>query len=121
MAAIDSTRLMLELRSLAMEAQRAPLASPGGVATAAGAGGPGAAGGAAAPDFAAVLRTSLDQVNELQSGAAALATAFEQGQPGVDITRVMVEAQKASLAFRAMTEVRNRLVSVYQEVMNMPI
>jgi len=119
MAAIDSTRLMLELRSLAMEAQRAPLAPLGGVAAAAG--GAGAAGGAAAPDFAAVLRTSLDQVNELQSGAAALATAFEQGQPGVDITRVMVEAQKASLAFRAMTEVRNRLVSVYQEVMNMPI
>jgi len=29
--------------------------------------------------------------------------------------------QKASVSFRAMTEVRNRLVSAYQEIMNMPI
>jgi len=57
----------------------------------------------------------------LQLPATSLGEAFEGGAPGVDITRVMVEAQKASLAFRAMTEVRNRLVSAYQEVMNMPI
>jgi flagellar hook-basal body complex protein FliE len=110
MAAIDTTRLLMELRALAAEAQRAPRVAAG----------PGANGGAA-PDFGSVLKASIGEVNNLQQSASALASAFEQGEPGVDITRVMVEAQKASLAFRAMTEVRNRLVSAYQEVMNMPI
>jgi flagellar hook-basal body complex protein FliE len=105
MAAIDTTRLLMELRSLAAEAQRIP----------------GAAAGATPADFGSVLKASIGEVNNLQQSASALATAFEQGQPGIDITRVMVEAQKASLAFRAMSEVRNRLVSAYQEVMNMPI
>jgi flagellar hook-basal body complex protein FliE len=111
MAAIDTTRLLMELRSLAAEAQRAPSVGPG----------PAVAGGGAPADFGSVLKASIGEVNSLQQNAASLASAFEQGQPGVDITRVMVEAQKASLAFRAMSEVRNRLVSAYQEVMNMPI
>jgi flagellar hook-basal body complex protein FliE len=34
---------------------------------------------------------------------------------------VMLEMQKASVSFRAVTEVRNRFVSAYQEIMNMPI
>ena len=29
--------------------------------------------------------------------------------------------QKASLSFTAMTQVRNKLVEAYQEIMNMPI
>jgi flagellar hook-basal body complex protein FliE len=111
MPAIDTTRLLMELRTLAAEAQRAP-----GVGA-----GPSAVGGAKTPDFGSVLKASIGEVNNLQQNATALASAFEQGTPGVDISRVMVEAQKASLAFRAMSEVRNRLVNAYQEVMNMPI
>jgi len=111
MTAIDPTRLLMELRSLAAEAQRAPSVGPAS----------GAAGTAAPLDFGGILKTSIAEVDGLQQSAGALATAFEQGQPGVDITRVMVETQKATLAFRAMTEVRNRLVSAYQEVMNMQI
>ena len=114
MSTIDSTRLLLELRSLAAEAQRSPaLGAGGGVA--------GSGNATAAPDFGALLRESLNQVNSLQQSAAEMSTALEQGQPGLDISRVMVEAQKATLAFRAMTEVRNRLVSAYQDVMNMAI
>jgi flagellar hook-basal body complex protein FliE len=115
MPAIDTTRILMELRSLAAEAQRAP--SVGGIAG--GVQGSGATPGVS--DFGSVLKASINEVNGLQQSASALATAFEQGQPGIDITRVMVEAQKANLAFRAMTEVRNRLVSAYQEVMNMPM
>jgi flagellar hook-basal body complex protein FliE len=33
----------------------------------------------------------------------------------------MVEMEKATVSFRALTEVRNRLVSAYQEIMNMQI
>lgn len=109
---IDSSRLLLELRAMAAEAQRASLSSPGAAA--------GVTPGAPL-DFGQVLKASIDRVNDMQSTASTLATAFEQGQPGVDITRVMLEAQKASLAFRAMSEVRNKLVNAYQEVMNMPV
>jgi flagellar hook-basal body complex protein FliE len=33
----------------------------------------------------------------------------------------MVAMQKANVSFQAMTQVRNRLVSAYQDIMNMPI
>ncbi|MGH8314875.1 MAG: flagellar hook-basal body complex protein FliE, partial [Steroidobacterales bacterium] len=50
-----------------------------------------------------------------------MAAAFESGAKDVDIAQVMIEVQKAGLAFRAMTEVRNKLVQAYQDVMNMPL
>lgn len=82
---------------------------------------PGAAGGTAPTSFANVLKQGLDKVNETQARASNLATQFERGVPGVELSQVMLESQKASVAFRATTEVRNRLVSAYQDIMNMPI
>ena len=78
---------------------------------------------AAAPDgdFAALLKTSIEKVNEAQSSASEMAAAFERGDAGVSLPEVMVALQKASLSFQAMTEVRNQLVNAYQEIMNMPV
>ena len=39
----------------------------------------------------------------------------------VELPQVMMEMQKASVSFRAITEVRNKFVNAYQEIMNMPI
>jgi flagellar hook-basal body complex protein FliE len=72
-------------------------------------------------DFANLMKNSVDHVAGMQKQATALADAFEAGDKSIDLTRVMLEAQKASLAFRAMTEVRNKLVDAYQQVMNMPV
>ena len=74
-----------------------------------------------ATEFAKLLRQGIDQVNQTQHTASDLATAFERGTPGVELPQVMLEMQKASVSFRALTEVRNRLVSAYQEIMNMPV
>jgi flagellar hook-basal body complex protein FliE len=74
-----------------------------------------------ASSFANVLKQGLDQVNQLQQNAASLATQFEQGVSGVELPQVMLEMQKASVSFRAATEVRNRFISAYQEIMSMPI
>ena len=52
---------------------------------------------------------------------AGLATAFESGDPTVNLSEVMVAIQKASISFQAMTQVRNNLVSAYKEVMNMQV
>jgi flagellar hook-basal body complex protein FliE len=80
----------------------------------------GAAGGSQV-SFANVLKQGLDRVNESQLQASNLATRFERGDPGVELSQVMIESQKASVSFRATVEIRNRLVSAYQDIMNMPL
>ena len=77
--------------------------------------------GAGAPpsEFANLLRTSLDQVSQTEQRASDLATQFQRGTPGVELPQVMMEMQKATVSLRAVAEVRNRLVSAYQEIMNM--
>jgi flagellar hook-basal body complex protein FliE len=75
----------------------------------------------AVPPFADLLKQGIDSVNRTQQSASALADAWERGTPGVDLAQVMIESQKASVSFRALTEVRNRLVSAYQDIMNMTI
>ena len=57
----------------------------------------------------------------MQNQATALAEAYEGGDKNIDLTKVMLEVQKAGLAFRAMTEVRNKLVDAYTQVMNMSV
>lgn len=71
--------------------------------------------------FAELLKASIDGVNHAQTTAADMAAALERGEPAANLPEVMIALQKASLSFQAMTEVRNRLVSAYQEIMNMPI
>jgi flagellar hook-basal body complex protein FliE len=104
MSQIDMTPLLGEMRRLAAEAQPAALQAE-------------RVGG----DFAELLKASLEGVNEAQASAEEMAAAFERGDPAIGLPEVMIAIQKASLSFQAMTEVRNRLVSAYQEVMNMPI
>jgi flagellar hook-basal body complex protein FliE len=71
--------------------------------------------------FADILKKAVDSVNDTQQQSSALQRAFEAGDPEVDITQVMIQMQKASVSFEAMNQVRNRLVSAYQDIMNMPI
>lgn len=71
--------------------------------------------------FGDLLSESIEQVNATQQHASQLAQAFEAGEPGVDLPEVMIALQKASLSFQAMTQVRNKLLSAYQEIMNMPV
>ena len=74
-----------------------------------------------APEFVGLLKNAVDSVNESQQTAATLKRDFESERSDVDLTEVMVAVQKANLSFRAMTEVRNKLVTAYQEIMNMPV
>jgi len=80
-----------------------------------------AARAADAVPFSALMRQSIEEVNSAMLSSRALADAFEQGQPGVSLAELMVTAQQASLEFQALTEVRNKLLSAYQEVMNMQV
>ncbi len=73
------------------------------------------------PAFADMLSKAVNNVNELQQNSSALRTAYDMGDPNVDITRVMVASQKASVSFEALTQVRNRVVKAYEDIMNMPM
>lgn len=78
-------------------------------------------GSAKAPDFSEMFSNAINKVNDIQQTAGDMAKAFERGDPGVSLTQVMVAAQKSSVAFEAVSEVRNKLVEAYKDVMSMPI
>lgn len=73
------------------------------------------------PNFPSMLKTSIDKVNQQQMKAADLANKFEQGDSTVELSRVMIEMQKARVSFEAAKQVRNQLVTAYQEIMSMPV
>jgi flagellar hook-basal body complex protein FliE len=116
MSQMEIDRVLAQIRSFSSKGLGGPEAN--------GVGGLGGANGvqqSGASQFANLLKQGLDSVNQTQQSAASLATAFEKGTPGVELPQVMLEMQKASVSFRAVTEVRNRLVNAYQEIMNMPL
>ena len=76
---------------------------------------------AVVPDFKTMFGSAVDKVNEQQKTAAQLATRFEQGDPAIDLPEVMIALQKSSVSFQAMTQVRNKLVEAYKDIMNMPV
>ena len=72
-------------------------------------------------DFAAMLKQSIDAVNQTQKQSTQLASAFESGQSDVSLAEVMIASQKASVSFQAMLQVRNKLVDAYKDVMSLPM
>ncbi len=73
------------------------------------------------PSFSDMMVKAIDTVNENQQTAAALGQRFEMGDESVDLAQVMVSMQKSRVSFEALTEVRNKLLTAYQDVMNMPV
>jgi flagellar hook-basal body complex protein FliE len=74
-----------------------------------------------AGSFGALLKQSIAAVGDSQATAGRMAAAFERGDQGADLARTMVAIQKADLSLNAMTQVRNKLVDAYKDIMNMPV
>jgi flagellar hook-basal body complex protein FliE len=72
-------------------------------------------------DFQGLFKMALDNVNGLQKHSNQLATAVEMGDPKVTLAQAMIAGQKASIAFEATVQVRNKLVEAYKEIMAMPV
>lgn len=70
--------------------------------------------------FKDVLSEALNKVNSLQNNAEDLRTKLATGEVN-DIHTVMIASEKASLAFQLTTQVRNKLVDAYQEIMRMQV
>ncbi|MFB9887577.1 flagellar hook-basal body complex protein FliE [Balneatrix alpica] len=73
------------------------------------------------PSFGDMLKQAMESVNSQQTKASQMSKAYEMGDPNVDLPQVMIELQKASVSFQAMTQVRNKLLEAYKEIMNMPV
>lgn len=103
---IGMNELLTQLRALSARAQGA---------------GPAAAQAPVQESFQSLLKGSIDSVNKSQINAEQLTRAFEVGDPNADLASVMIAMQKANLSFQTMVQVRNKLVTAYQDVMNMPV
>ncbi len=71
--------------------------------------------------FGNTLKATLDAVNESQARSSDLKTGFLNGTGEASLAEVMIASQKANLQFRAVAEVRNKLITAYQDIMNMPV
>lgn len=74
-----------------------------------------------AEDFASKLHEAIRDVNDIQQDATTLQTKFELGEGNTSLPQVMLAMNKSSIAFEATNQVRNRLLSAYQEVMSMQV
>jgi flagellar hook-basal body complex protein FliE len=73
-----------------------------------------------AGNFTEALKGALDGVNSAQTRASALSEGYERGEV-TDVAKVMLARQEAGVAFEATLQVRNRLLSAYQDIMRMGV
>lgn len=97
-------QMVAQLRAVAAQAAQAP-----------------AGDDAANVDFAALLKNALAQTHAAQLDARELSRQFAAGDPNTSLEEVVLTLQKASVSFQTMVQVRNKLVSAYQEIMNMQV
>ena len=114
MTGIDQSRL-LQMRSSILSQNSALQRAAGKEGTAGD-----AASGTAPVSFGKTMNDALQAVNAQQTKASDISAAYERGDTH-DIVSVMVERQKASLGFEATVQVRNKLLSAYRDIMNMPV
>ncbi len=74
-----------------------------------------------AEPFGQLLKNSIEHVNQRQALSANLVKAFETGKPGLELSEVMIESEKARISFEALSQVRKKVVKAYQEIMSMPV
>ncbi len=106
---VDTSRILALRAQILQQSQALASASSAAVATP-----------AAAPRFDTAMADALKAVSAVQDEAGAAATAFERGD-SQDLASVMIARQKASIAFEATLQVRNKLLGAYKDVMSMPL
>lgn len=113
----DINSVLAEMRSLRSQVQKTdelrPEISPNKIQ--------GAQEAKPLPKFGDLLANAVNSVNDTQLKSAELSTAFQQGDPSVSLSQVMIQSQKASVSFQALTQVRNKVVQAYEDVMKMPV
>ena len=81
----------------------------------------GASAAAGKGSFGASLEKAMSDVSRMQNNSQALAREFQAENPAVSLEETMISMQQSSLAFQAAVQVRNKLVTAYNEMMNMQV
>ncbi len=71
-------------------------------------------------DFKKILEDAIDKVNNTVTDAQKLSNDFATGKTS-DIHSVIIAAEKADIVLQLTTEVRNKIVEAYREIMRMQI
>ena len=69
--------------------------------------------------FSDVFESAVKGVDSLQTKADTQIAALLQGNGNADVGKTMVSVEKADIAFQLMLQVRNKVVSAYQELEKM--
>jgi flagellar hook-basal body complex protein FliE len=80
--------------------------------------GPAATSGGAA--FQSLFTDAVSKVEQFQQNAAQSVERFLNGE-GEELHQVALKSQQADLSFQLFMQVRNKVVSAYQEVMRMQV
>ena len=108
MNTIDPSQLLTQMRAAQAQATQQVTLNP-------------QTGGTNDINFSGLMKSAINQVNETQQASSKLKTAFEMGDPNVSLADAMIASQKASVAFQATVQVRNKLINAYEEVMRMSV
>jgi flagellar hook-basal body complex protein FliE len=71
-------------------------------------------------EFSTILKSKVNEINQLQLDADQAITKVEMGTSG-SINDAVIALEKADLSFRKMIHVRNKILEAYQEVMRMQV
>lgn len=71
--------------------------------------------------FAQQLGAALDKISDTQIQASRESQAYSSGETDLQLNDVMIDLQKSALSLQMGVQVRNKLVSAYQDVMNMSV
>ena len=72
------------------------------------------------PSFGEFLQNAMDSTNQVLNQADTNASVYAAGGP-VSVDQLMISEQQASLALDTVVQVRDRVVSAYQSIMNMQV
>ena len=68
--------------------------------------------------FTEALKQAISEVDDLQQAGEAAQESFARGEP-IELHDVLIRVEEAEIAFKTMMEVRNKLVTAYQDIMRM--
>ncbi len=85
------------------------------------AGGTAGSAAAAGPGFADALSSALQSVSQGQLQATGLQRQFQLENPDVSLEQTMIAMNTSNISFQAALQVRNKLVTAYEQIMQMPM
>lgn len=78
-------------------------------------------GNPSASQFSDMLSQAVNNVNGMQKQSREMQVSFDMGDPNLSLADVMIAKEKASIAFEATMQVRNKVLEAYKTIMNMPV